>query len=124
PDEVLQVRRPPDDEHLPNVWGLPAGTLREGESWEDAVRRSGPEKLGVELEVGPELNRGSTERADYTLEMKLFEARIVAGEPRVPQPDVGVTRYTDWRWGPARDLAPAAEKGSLCSRLFLERTGE
>ncbi|MFW6079714.1 MAG: NUDIX domain-containing protein, partial [Gemmatimonadota bacterium] len=124
PDEVLQVRRPPDDEHLPNVWGLPAGTLREGESWEDAVRRSGREKLGVELDVGSELNHGTTERHEYTLEMKLFEAGIVAGEPRAPQPDVGVTQYTDWRWGAARDLAPAAEKGSLCSRLYLEQADE
>ncbi|HET9984100.1 MAG TPA: NUDIX domain-containing protein [Longimicrobiales bacterium] len=120
---VLVVRRPPDDEELPDLWGLPAGSLRPGESWEEAVRRAGREKLGVELEVGPELNRGSTRRAAYTLEMRLFEARIVAGAPAVPQRTPGVTQYRDWTWGDAAALEPAAARGSLCCRLFLERAG-
>lgn len=120
PDRALIVRRPPDDEDLPDVWGLPAGSLREGESWEDAVRRSGREKLGVRLDVGRELNRGTTERAEYTLEMRLFDATIAEGEPRVPQPHPGVTQYTDWRWAEVDALEPAARQGSLCSRLCLE----
>jgi ADP-ribose pyrophosphatase YjhB (NUDIX family) len=120
PDHVLAVLRPPDDVELPDVWGLPAGSLRPGETWEDAVRRAGREKLGVVLEVGPELNRGTLERRDYILEMRLFEARILAGEPRVPQPHPEVTQYRDWRWAPADLLLPAADLGSLCCRLFLE----
>ena len=27
-DEILVIRRPPDDDELPGVWGLPAGTIR------------------------------------------------------------------------------------------------
>lgn len=58
------------DEQLPNVWGLPAGSLilgparvkgRPGESWEGAVRRSGREKSGVRLRVVRELNHGTTQ---------------------------------------------------------------
>ncbi len=120
-DEVLVVRRPPDDEDLPDLWGLPAGSLRSGEDWTDAVRRAGRDKLGVPLEVGPELNRGTLERAGYTLEMRLLQARIIAGEPAVPQPVAGVTQYTEWKWGTSDVLVPAAARGSLCSRLFLER---
>lgn len=120
---VLVVRRPPDDEELPDLWGLPAASLRPGESWEDAVRRAGREKLGVELEVREELNRGSTARAGYTLEMRLLEARIVSGSPAVPQPAPGVTQYRAWAWGEAAALEPAATRGSLCCRLFLERAG-
>ena len=44
--EILVVLRPPDDLELPSVWGLPAASLRAGESWEDAVVRAGREKIG------------------------------------------------------------------------------
>ena len=115
---VLIVQRPAEDEDLPNAWGLPAASLVEGESWEGAARRAAREKLGVELEVGRELNRGSIGRRGYELEMRLFEARIVSGVPVVPQDGVGVTQYEAWRWGTGEDLEPAAEAGSLCCRLY------
>src|SRR5262249_28965243 len=38
---------PSTDEDLPDVWGLPAGSLRVGETFEACVVRSGREKLGV-----------------------------------------------------------------------------
>jgi len=118
-DRLLIVQRPGDDEDLPNAWGLPAATLRGDETWQDAIRRAGQEKLGVELEVGRELSRGEIGRADYTLEMRLYEATIRAGEPFVPQSDSSVTQYQDWKWGSRSDLVPAANAGSLCCRLFL-----
>ena len=49
PEGVLLVRRPDDDESLPGVWGLPAASLRPGESELDAVRRAGRDKLGLEV---------------------------------------------------------------------------
>jgi ADP-ribose pyrophosphatase YjhB (NUDIX family) len=118
-DRLLIVQRPGDDEDLPNAWGLPAATLRGDEDWPDAVRRAGKEKLGVDLIVGDELNRGEIGRADYALEMRLYEATIAAGEPAVPQRDTSVTQYQDWKWGSRSDLQPAAQAGSLCCRLFL-----
>jgi 8-oxo-dGTP pyrophosphatase MutT (NUDIX family) len=120
PGRVLLVRRPPDDADLPNAWGLPAASLKDDESGEDAARRAARDKLGVDVAVGRELNRGTKQRAGYTLEMRLFEAAITRGEPAVPRPVAGVTQYTQWRWGEAPDLVPAAERGSLCCRLFLE----
>ena len=120
PSQVLVVQRPPDDEDLPRAWGLPAGRVHPGETDEDAVRRAGREKLGIELEVGAELNRGRIERPRYTLEMRLYAARIVSGEPTVPQPVPEVTQYVGWRWDEAPVLRPAADRGSLCCRLFLE----
>lgn len=121
-EQVLIVQRPADDEDLPSAWGLPAATLREGEEWEAAVKRAGMEKLGVELEVVKELQRGSLERGDYTLEMRLYEARIAKGTPTAPQSDTAVTQYRNWRWGSADDLKPAAEAGSLCCRLYRRTT--
>ncbi len=124
PGQVLAVLRPPNDEDLPDAWGLPAGSLRPGEDWAGAVRRAGRQKLGVELEVGEELRRGALERPAYTLQMRLLAARVVAGEPGVPQSDPAVTQYAAWKWAAPFELAPAAARGSLCSRLFLEYAGD
>jgi ADP-ribose pyrophosphatase YjhB (NUDIX family) len=119
PSRVLAVRRPPDDDDLPDAWGLPAGSLRAGESWQDAVLRAGREKLGVELEVGDVLEEGELERAGFTLHMRLYAARIAAGEPHVPQPTPGVTQYAALEWATADRFEPAARAGSLCCRLYL-----
>ncbi|MBR9988829.1 MAG: NUDIX hydrolase [Gemmatimonadetes bacterium] len=118
---VLLVQRPPDDEDLPGVWGLPAATLAEDESPADAARRAGRDKLGVELEAGRLLNEGSAQRAAYRLDMQLLEARILGGTPVTDAGGAdGTTRYQAWRWGAMKDLASAAARGSLCSRLALE----
>ena len=117
-ERVLIVQRPADDEDLPGAWGLPAASLKDGESWEAAVRRAGREKLGVEIAVGHEMNRGSIERKTYALEMRLFSAQILEGDVDVPQPEPGVTQYQAWRWGDADDLEPGARAGSLCCHLF------
>ena len=120
------MRRPADDEDLPNAWGLPAGSLLDSESWEDAVRRAGREKLGVELEVGDVLEEGEVRRTSYTLHMRLYQARIRSGTPSVPQSIVGVTQYGALEWANADVFVPAAQAGSLCCRLYLrhhERAG-
>lgn len=120
PELALAVRRPPDDDDLPNAWGLPAGSLRADESWQDAVRRAGRDKLGVALEVGDVLEQGTIERADYTLHMRLYEARIASGAPAVPQDVDDVTQYTALDWLPPERFVAAAQAGSLCCRLYLK----
>ncbi len=117
---VLQIRRPADDEDLPLAWGLPAATLRDGEEWDDAVRRAARDKLDLDVEPGAILRGGALERAAYRLEMRLYEARIMHGAPRVIGRDPEATHYVDFRWGTAEGLEPAARAGSLCSRLYLE----
>jgi ADP-ribose pyrophosphatase YjhB (NUDIX family) len=119
PDLVLLVQRPADDEDLPNVWGLPASTLRDHESWEDAAHRAGRDKLGVELQLGPILQEGEIQRTGYLLQMRLLQATIRHGTPSVPQPHAGVTQYRAARWAPVADLQHAADRGSLCARLGL-----
>lgn len=174
PGMLLLVQRPPDDEDLPDVWGLPAATRAPGETTAAAALRAGRDKLGVDLEIGAVLNEGTKQRDAYRLEMQLIEARIRSGTPdtdraaltdttadrggpadatrdgraaaaapaddpgsgardvraaaATPADDpgsiastaAGTTRYQAWRWGPVRDLADAAARGSLCSRLALE----
>lgn len=75
------------------------------------------------VEPGEVLREGSLERPSYRLEMRLYAARVVAGEPDVDRDVVDVTRYAAWRWGEAAELSPAAARGSLCGRLYLEWAG-
>jgi 8-oxo-dGTP diphosphatase len=111
---LLLVRRPDDDEDLPGVWGLPAVSLASGESEEEAVRRAGRDKLGVELQPLERVGREQT--------MTDWAARIVSGEPAVPQPGPH-TQYTELRFGEPSDLVPAAREGSLCCRVLLRARG-
>lgn len=121
--KFLAVKRPADDENLPNIWGLPAGSLKENEAFEEAVLRAGKEKLGVELKIIKEIGSGTLEREQYTLYLKDFEAEIVSGKPKVPQPVKEVTQYTALKWAVPKELVKAAQKGSLCSRIFLSKIG-
>jgi ADP-ribose pyrophosphatase YjhB (NUDIX family) len=118
PGGVLLVRRPEDDVSLPGIWGLPAASLREGESERDALLRAGRDKLGVDVEP---LEPLATERTTAH-EMRDWAARIAAGEPRVPQA-AGGTQYVEWRWGDPAELEPAARAGSLCARALLRSLG-
>ncbi|MYK01849.1 MAG: DNA mismatch repair protein MutT [Gemmatimonadales bacterium] len=120
PSRWLLVRRPDDDPDLPGVWGLPAGSHAEGEMDHALVRRIGREKLGVETEDLGRLSEGHIDRTGYRLEMRLHAARIVTGEPRVPQSGPGVTQYSEWGWKPSVELRHGADRGSLCCRLALD----
>lgn len=101
---------------------MPAATVGEGETLEDAVRRLGRQKLGMTLEVGDEVTRGSQERDDGELTMVLFGAKAEESEPKLVRPwdTEGVTYYTNWKWAEADVFEATAEAGSLCCRLFLE----
>jgi ADP-ribose pyrophosphatase YjhB (NUDIX family) len=122
PAGLLLVQRPEGDESLPGEWGLPAATLRPGEREEDAVRRAGRDKLGVEVRPVRALGEASGERAGYRILMRDWKVEIVIGEPLVPQSGEG-TQYECLRWGEAAELLPAAERGSLCAQVLLSVRG-
>jgi 8-oxo-dGTP diphosphatase len=122
PDGLLLVRRPEGDESLPGEWGLPAASLRPGEREEDAVRRAGRDKLGVEVRPVRALGEASGQRPGYRILMRDWEVEIVGGEPLVPQSGEG-TQYEDLRWGDVAELLPAARHGSLCAQVLLRERG-
>jgi ADP-ribose pyrophosphatase YjhB (NUDIX family) len=111
-DQVLSVRRPDDDDELPGIWGLPAGTLRAGEITEELIKRIGREKLGVELTPIRQINSGKQMRPQYLLEMELWEAGME-----------GTPTHGQWRWAPMQSLQAGAEAGSLCCELALKGRG-
>jgi ADP-ribose pyrophosphatase YjhB (NUDIX family) len=122
PAGVLLVRRPDDDDSLPGLWGLPAASLREGESEREALLRVGRDKLGVQVEPLEPIGADEAERDDHRIEMRDWSARIAAGAPAVPQLGEG-TQYVEWRWGDPAELAPAARAGSVCARVLLRALG-
>ena len=124
PGEFLAVRRPPDDDRLPDVWGLPAVTLRTGELPEAAVRRLGREKLGADIQASRFVGVRAADRQDHLLILMDLEAELQSGEPDVRAARTENTSYVEQRWtGSAELLCEAAVRGSVCSRILLEAEG-
>ena len=120
--QTFAVKRPDEPgEELPGVWGLPAVTLLNDETPEEGVRRLGLEKLSVELTPIRQLAEGNQQRDNYILHMTLYEASP-GGEPLLPPrtSETTSTLYVDTGWLPVAAFKEAADKGSLCCRLFLE----
>ena len=111
-DRILAVRRPDDDDELPGIWGLPAGSFREGETLEVLIRRIGRDKLGVFLTPTRKLAGGAQDRTRYRLEMELWEAEMA-----------GVPGKLRWKWTTPEDLREGSEQGSLCCKLALSGSG-
>lgn len=122
---LLAVRRPEDDAELPGLWGLPAATLRDDETVEDAARRIGQTKLGIDLEPGEVAAHGTQRRSAYLLDMVLLTAtlRDPTSRPRLLATSDLATAYDDWRWARPDVLEEAARRDSLCCRLLLSRHG-
>jgi ADP-ribose pyrophosphatase YjhB (NUDIX family) len=108
-DQVLAIRRPDDDDELPGIWGLPAGTFRAEETLNDLIIRVGREKLGVRLTPVRLLASGHQNRPNYFLEMELWE---VAME--------GTPKLGEWQWTPIESLRPGMAAGSLCCELAIQ----
>jgi len=108
-DQVLAIRRPDDDDELPGIWGLPAGTFKAEETLEDLVMRIGREKLAVRLTPVRRLASGSQNRSKYRLDMDLWEASMQ-----------GTPAHPEWRWAPVDSLREGMAAGSLCCELAVK----
>jgi 8-oxo-dGTP diphosphatase len=108
-DRILSIRRPQDEDELPGVWGLPAGTVRGKETVEDVILRIGRDKLGVELTPIRKLASGAQDRPKYRLEMELWEASME-----------GTPTCGEWQWAALDLLGPGMAAGSLCCELAIQ----
>lgn len=106
--QVLAVRRPDDDDELPGVWGLPAGSYRNDETTQDLIRRIGRDKLGVELAAVRKLAYGTQDRQRYRLQMDLWEVEMKGNPTR-----------SEWQWADLELFRSGMEQGSLCCSLAL-----
>ena len=84
------------------AWGLPGGKIDFGERAEDAARREIEEELGVRIEltglacIAETINKGDGRH----WVAPVYSARIVAGEPRVMEPE----KHGVWGWFAMDDL--------------------
>ncbi len=108
-DKLPAIRRRDAADELPGIWGLPAGSLRAGETIEEVIRRIGGDKLGVMLHPIRKIAAGGQNRSTYRLEMELWEATM-EGTPTYPQ----------WQWAAVDLLRPGAAAGSLCCDLAIQ----
>ena len=108
-NQVLAIRRPEDDDELPGVWGLPAGSARGAETVEQVITRIGQDKLGVRLTPIRRVSSGAQDRANYRLEMELWEVSMQ-----------GMPTYPEWQWASWDRLVPGKTAGSLCCELALK----
>jgi ADP-ribose pyrophosphatase YjhB (NUDIX family) len=109
-DRVLSIHRSDEDDELPGIWGLPAGTFRRTETVDDLIRRIGRDKLGVELEPVRQVASGRQLRSQYLLEMELWEAVMK-----------GIPAHSERRWATIESLQPGAAAGSLCCELAVQK---
>lgn len=65
-----------------NLWEFPGGKVEPGETDEAALARECEEELAVELAVGRRLWGNTHAYEDLTVQLELFAAQIVKGEPK------------------------------------------
>jgi len=107
-DLILSVRRPDNDDELPGVWGLPAGSFRSAESLEDLITRIGRQKLGVALTPIRKLADGAQDRPEYRLQMELWAASME-----------GTPNHPEFAWSSIEVLREGMAQGSLCCELAV-----
>lgn len=120
PSEVLAVKRPADDDSLPNVWGLPAVSVKDGELPEDAVKRLGLEKLSTDIIPVSYIGVMRSDRRDFELILMDIKSELRGTSPNVRNANTTSTKYVDQQWTSDYSVfIEAAKKGSLCSKIFL-----
>jgi len=77
---LVQQRLPGGSRAL--LWEFPGGKVESGETDEAALARECREELDVELAVGRRLSQVRHVYPDLTVELVLYAARLVSGEPK------------------------------------------
>jgi len=76
---------------LPLLWEFPGGRVESNESDADALKREVRHRLSVEIEVGELISFVSHPYEHYTVELYLYECRVVSG-------DLRADNVQDFRW--------------------------
>lgn len=94
---ILACRRRDDQDHA-GKWEFPGGKVEDGETAVQALRRELAEELGVEAEIGPEI-----ERYDFAYPGK-SPIRLVFHEVTEYSGKIDLSQFADSCWAAPPDL--------------------
>lgn len=66
---------------LPLLWEFPGGKVEAGESDLEALAREVRHRVGVEIKPGAQISSVSHTYEHYTVELHLYDCRLLEGEP-------------------------------------------
>lgn len=82
---------------LPGMWEFPGGKVEAGETEEQALVREIKEELNVAIELQDYINEASYDYDFGTVILKVFTAKIVAGQ-------ISMEEHSDGKWVTADEL--------------------
>jgi 8-oxo-dGTP diphosphatase len=94
---VLLTRRS-ERMSMPGKWEFPGGKVEPGESPQAALARESREELGIAIEVGPRLGRGTSLHAGRRIALEVYTARRLGGELRLNE-------HAEHGWFAAAEIA-------------------
>lgn len=116
-DGSYLITRRFENVHQGGLWEFPGGKIEEGETLEEAAKREVMEELGIEIELGDQLESIEHTYSDKTVRLHPIFAKMVALAKPVP---LGCEEFT---WVPPEKLYwydfPAANS-SLIRKLTPE----
>jgi mutator protein MutT len=69
-------------DHLGGLWEFPGGKVEPGESFQDCLKREIREELGVEIDVGLEVDDITHAYKEKVVRLKFFRCTLLSGEPQ------------------------------------------
>ena len=99
-NEILLLKRPPDTEMGPGLWGFPAGQIKEGEDPAHCALRELHEEIGKDIIIYPLQEYGPVRDSFYggIYQIFLFHHRWHSGNISLNE------EHTDYAWVGPRDF--------------------
>lgn len=124
--QLLMVLQGQPDE--PKRWTVPAGSVEEGESFEEACVRELEEETGYKVKVGSciKVKKGQYKDISVNYEVRYYQVRIVGGKRMIQDPDELIYDI-DWiDAGELQDLnlAYPEDRQFLLNYIEEQRTNE
>ncbi len=92
-NELLIIKRRPNDVHKPGVWDLPGGRLELGEDPFDGLRRETKEETNLDIQIEQPLQIHHFTRDDgQRITMIVFRCQLVTNNIALSQ------EHTDYKW--------------------------
>ena len=82
PDARVLIAQREAGDMLGGLWEFPGGTVEQGESFDEALRRELREELGMEVEVGSLFTTVDRAYTHFRMTLHVFHCRHTAGRPR------------------------------------------